>query len=66
MADVFARFDAARQGGPVAAASIGSVSVSYAAGAGEDLSPAGQSRALYRAAAQYLDIYRGVRPPCKG
>ena len=62
MADTLAYIDAARSGagGPVASASIGSVSVSYAGIQGVDISPSGESRELYRAASLYLDIYRGV------
>ena len=65
MADTLAYMDAARHGdgGPVASASIGSVSVSYANGQGVDISAAGETRQLYRAASLYLDIYRGV-PSC--
>lgn len=50
----------AGQGGPVASASIGSVSVSWAGTAGIDLSEKGKASRLYRAAALYLDICRGV------
>lgn len=63
MADAMAYFVAAQNsdGGSVASASIGSVSVSYNRGASTvDLSPKGQNRELYRCAKQYLDIYRGV------
>lgn len=63
MADALAYFATVQDGagGPVASASIGSVSVSYAgASAAVDLSPKGQARELYRCASQYLEIYRGV------
>ena len=64
MADALAFFTAALNGagGPVASASIGSVSTSYAGGSGGavDLSAKGQAQELYRCATQYLDIYRGV------
>lgn len=64
MADALAFFTAAQNGagGPVASASIGSVSVSYAGASGGsvDLSAKGQAQELYRCASQYLDIYRGV------
>lgn len=64
MADALAYFAAALNGtgGPVASASIGSVSVSYAGASGGsvDLSAKGQARELYRCASMYLDIYRGV------
>lgn len=63
MADALAYFTAAQNGngGAIAAASIGSVSVSYAGAiASVDLSAKGQAKELYRCASQYLDIYRGV------
>lgn len=64
MADALAYFTAALNGagGPVASASIGSVSTSYAgASSGAvDLSAKGQAQELYRCACLYLDIYRGV------
>lgn len=49
------------EGGPVQSASIGSVSVSYGSGGAQavDMSPAGQTRELYRTACLYLEIYRG-------
>lgn len=60
MADVVAAIAAAQSGaGAVTSASIGSVSVSYGNAAAVDLSQKGQSRELYAAARQYLDIYRG-------
>ena len=62
MADALAYYEAAQngQGGPVSAASIGSVSVSYAgAGNAVDTSQAAQERELYRCACLYLDVYRG-------
>ena len=61
MADALYYFACAQNGtgGPVSSASIGSVSVSYGASGSVDISPATQARALYRAAALYLDIYRG-------
>ena len=64
MAEALYGFDllAGGEGGPVQAASIGSVSVSYAGAAAQmaDLSPKGQAQELYRCACRYLDIYRGV------
>ena len=63
MLDALAYFESVANGvgGPVASASIGSVSVSYAGSANAvDLSPEGQAKALYRCANQYLDFYRGV------
>lgn len=66
MADALAYFVAVQngEGGAVASASIGSVSVSYgshnSALSSVDLSPRGQARELYRCAQQYLEIYRGV------
>lgn len=64
MADALAYFTAALNGagGPVASASIGSVSTSYAGASGGsvDLSAKGQAKELYRCACLYLDIYRGV------
>ena len=64
MADALAYFTAAQNGagGPVASASIGSVSVGYAGASGGsvDLSAKGQAKELYRCACLYLDIYRGV------
>lgn len=60
MADVIYAISAAQSGtGMIAAASIGSVSVSYGSAAGLDFSRAGQARELYDAASRYLDIYRG-------
>ena len=65
MAESMYRFDllSSGEGGPVQSASIGSVSVSYSGAAAQavDLSPAGQSKELYRCARRYLDIYRGVQ-----
>lgn len=62
MADVLYYYALAQngQGGAVASASIGSVSVSYAAGSGADISEAAQEKSVYRAACRYLDICRGV------
>ena len=62
MAEAIAYYDAARNGeGGLRYASVGTVSVSgkgiYAR---VDISPAAQERELYRTAATYLDIYRGV------
>lgn len=50
------------EGGAVQSTSIGSVSVGYgnAGTQAVDMTPAGQSRELYRCACLYLDIYRGV------
>lgn len=62
MADALGYYEAAQNGagGPVSAASIGSVSVSYGcASGGQDLSEAAQARELYRCACRYLDIFRG-------
>lgn len=65
MAEALYGFDllASGEGGPVQSARIGSVSVSYSGAAAQtvDLSPAGQSKELYRCARRYLNIYRGVR-----
>lgn len=63
MIDAMAFFDAAVNGvgGPVASASIGSVSVNYAGTSNAvDLSLEGQAKELYRCASMYLDFYRGV------
>ena len=62
MADALAYFIAAQNGtgGVVTSASVGSVSVSYGSGGAVDLSPRAQEREMYRCAAQYLEIYRGV------
>lgn len=63
MADVYATYDAIGSGsaGPVSSLKTGEISVSYAVNASAvDLSERGQARALYEAARQYLDIYRGV------
>lgn len=62
MADASYYFETAQNGsgGPVASASIGSVSVSYASPGAADLSAAGQAKELYRCARMYLDIYRGA------
>lgn len=62
MADALAYFTAAQNGdgGAVASASIGSVSVSYAGASAVDLSPKAQAKELYRCTSQYLEIYRGV------
>ena len=62
MADALAYYEAAQSGtgGPVSAASIGSVSVSYSGSANAvDTSQSAQARELYRCAKLYLDIYRG-------
>ena len=61
MADALYSFDLIANGeGGVQSASIGSVSTSYGSQQAVDISPAAQSRELYRAASLYLDIYRGV------
>lgn len=64
MAEALQGFDliANGEGGAIQSASIGSVSTSYGSTGAQtvDLSPAGQSRELYRIACLYLDIYRGV------
>ena len=64
MAETIGYFDAAQNGqGGLRYASVGTVSVS---GKGiysqVDISPAAQEKALYRAAALYLTIYRGTAP----
>lgn len=60
MADALYYFETAQNGGgPVASASIGSVSVSYSKGSTVDVSPQAQERELFAAACRYLDIYRG-------
>lgn len=64
MAEALYSFDliANGEGGAAQSASIGSVSVSYGNTGKQatDVTPAGQSRELYRRASLYLDIYRGV------
>ena len=61
MAEAMHGFDLIANGeGGVQSASIGSVSTSYGSQQAVDISPAAQSRELYRAASLYLDIYRGV------
>ena len=62
IAEAMAYFDAARNGeGGLRYASVGTVSISgkgvYSA---VDISPAAQERELFRAAARYLNIYRGA------
>ena len=59
MADALYYFETAQNGGLTTSSSIGSVSSSAQAGA-VDLSPMAQAAELYRCAALYLDIYRGV------
>lgn len=61
VADVMYAITLAQNGtAAVSSASIGSVSVSYAAPVNVDLSSKGQAREIYRAAQMHLDIYRGV------
>lgn len=60
MIDALFYFDWARNGGAAASVSVGSVSSSRAQSAQPDLSPAAQSRELFRCAGLYLDIYRGT------
>lgn len=61
MADAIAYFtEAVNGGGQITSASIGSVSMGYASTNAVDISPKGQAKELYRCAAQYLEIYRGV------
>ena len=63
MADIFATYNAIGSGsaGPVSSLKTGEISVSYAVNAGNvDLSEKGQAKALYNAAREYLEIYRGV------
>ena len=61
MADAIAYFTAAvNGGGQITRASIGSVSTGYAYTNAVDISAKGQAKELYRCAAQYLEIYRGV------
>lgn len=61
MADAICYFSAAvNGGGQITSASIGSVSTGYASTNAVDISPKGQARELYRCAATYLEIYRGV------
>lgn len=62
IAEAMSYFDGARNGqGGLRYASVGTVSISgkgvYSA---VDISPAAQERELFRAAARYLDIYRGA------
>ena len=61
MAEALYSFDliANGEGGAVQSASVGSVSTSYGSQQAVDISPAAQSRELYRCACLYLDIYRG-------
>lgn len=61
MAEALYSFDliANGEGGAVQSASVGSVSTSYGSQRAVDISPAAQSRELYRCACLYLDIYRG-------
>ena len=60
MIDALYFFSCAANGESGAASvSVGSVSSSRAQGAQPDLSPAAQSRELYRCACLYLDIFRG-------
>ena len=60
MADALFSFNLILNGeGGVSSASVGGVSTSYTAAA-IDVSPKAQSRELYRCAANYLEIYRGV------
>ena len=61
MAETLWYFENVKNGtaGAVTSASIGSISVGYAPAGGNDLSPKAQAAALYAAAQQYLDIYRG-------
>lgn len=61
--DVAANMSSGESCAPVSSASVGSVSVSYDSsfGGAIDLTPAGQKRALHRAAAQYLHVYAGLR-----
>lgn len=47
-------------GGPVASASIGSVSVSYAGASSADMTERGKANRVYNSCALYLDVYRGV------
>lgn len=54
-------FDWVRSGGATTSVSVGSVSSSRAQVAQLDLSPAAQSRELFRCAQLYLDIYRGPK-----
>ena len=61
MADAMYGFDLIANGeGGVQSASIGSVSTSYGSQQAVDISPAAQSRELYKCASLYLNIYRGV------
>ena len=63
MAEAMDYFNAAQNGsgGAVYYASVGSVSMSGKGVFSQiDLSPKGQEQELYRCAATYLDIYRGV------
>ena len=56
-------FDAraeAGQGGAVASASIGSVSVSYSGSSSVDMTAKGKANRVYNAMCLYLDVYRGV------
>ena len=50
------------EGGAIQSASIGSVSTSFGGSGAQavDVTPKGQSKALYRTACLFLEIYRGV------
>lgn len=60
MVDALNYFDVAQNGGIPTSSSIGSVSSTSKVGDSLDISPKAQERELYRCAALYLDIYRGV------
>lgn len=60
MADAINYFSAAVNGGQIISASIGSVSTGRATASAVDISPKAQEKELYRCAANYLEIYRGV------
>ena len=61
MADAICYFSAGvNSGGQLSSASIGSVSVGYVSTNAVDLSLKAQAKELYRCAATYLEIYRGV------
>ena len=60
MADAINFFSAAVNGGQITSASIGSVSTGRVSTNAVDISPKAQAKELYRCAANYLEIYRGV------
>lgn len=62
MADALYYYEAAANGGITKSSSVGSVSSTQQVD-NVDISPAAQTKELFRCASLYLDIYRGV-PSC--